>query len=64
MILSIDVFTTENLLAFTFAESDEGYLNRRHSYRLIEAALVVDNLLSKCDQIGHSFPPLIPANEI
>lgn len=40
-----------------------GYLNRRHPYRLIEAALVVDNLLSQCDQIGHIQVPIIPTNE-
>ena len=40
-----------------------GYLNRRHPYRLIEAATVVDNLFDKCDQIGHTSLPLMPASE-
>jgi hypothetical protein len=39
-----------------------GYLNRRQPYRLISAALVVDNLLSKCDQFGYTFPPLVSEN--
>lgn len=40
-----------------------GYLTRRQPYRIIEASVVVENLVQKCDQIGHIISPVFPANE-
>ncbi|ACK74005.1 conserved hypothetical protein (plasmid) [Gloeothece citriformis PCC 7424] len=66
--LALQEINTRKLYRFSHKTFEDycrdrfGYLNRRHPYRLIEAALVVENLLKKCDQIGHKKIPM-PNNE-
>ena len=47
----------------SYCQDRFGYRNRRHPYRLIEAAVTIENLLENCDQFGHISSPIIPVNE-